>query len=271
MFWKLLKYDFRSMFKQFAFIWPGALVLALINRFTITGAGSSSRVGETTAVIAMVVYVAILLTMFVVAVIFTIQRFYKGLLGDEGYLMHTLPVNPWAHITSKLVTACVATLVSTAVAVLSIIIIATNGWMPDFSDFAALFRGFRILLTHWDIHATQAVLLLVELVVCILLGMAQGYLHLYLAMALGHLFSKNRAAMSVVAYIGINAALSMAMSIFGSLGVFSYMNGWLDFFQRPGWGTAHMFMWVAIISQAALAAVFFAGTEYILRRKLNLE
>jgi len=29
MFWKLLKYDFRSMFKQFAFIWPAALALAL--------------------------------------------------------------------------------------------------------------------------------------------------------------------------------------------------------------------------------------------------
>ena len=31
MFGKLLKYDFRSMFKQFAFIWPATLVLAVIN------------------------------------------------------------------------------------------------------------------------------------------------------------------------------------------------------------------------------------------------
>ena len=29
MFGKLLKYDFRSMFKQFAFIWPAALVLEI--------------------------------------------------------------------------------------------------------------------------------------------------------------------------------------------------------------------------------------------------
>ena len=28
MFGKLLKYDFRSMWKQFAFIWPAALALA---------------------------------------------------------------------------------------------------------------------------------------------------------------------------------------------------------------------------------------------------
>ena len=83
MFGKLLKYDFRSMWKQFAFIWPAALVLAVVNRFTLDGLDSSSSVGETTAGVAMLVYVAILMAMFIVAVIFTIQRFYKGLLGED--------------------------------------------------------------------------------------------------------------------------------------------------------------------------------------------
>ena len=46
MFGKLLKYDFRSMFKQFAFVWPAALALALVNHFTINGIESSSSVGE---------------------------------------------------------------------------------------------------------------------------------------------------------------------------------------------------------------------------------
>ena len=91
MFGKLLKYDFRSMFKQFAFVWPAALALALVNHFTINGIESSSSVGETTAGIAMMIYVAILMAMFIIALIFTIQRFFKGLLGDESYLMHTLP------------------------------------------------------------------------------------------------------------------------------------------------------------------------------------
>ena len=49
MFGKLLKYDFRSMWKQFAFIWPAALALALVNHFTINGLDSTSTVGETTA------------------------------------------------------------------------------------------------------------------------------------------------------------------------------------------------------------------------------
>ena len=31
----------------------------------------------------------------------TIQRFYKGLLGQEGYLMFTLPVKNWQLVFSK--------------------------------------------------------------------------------------------------------------------------------------------------------------------------
>ena len=84
MFGRLVKYDFRSMFKQFGFIWPAALLLALVNHFTLSGLNSTSTVGETTAGMAMLVYVAILMAMFIITMIFVIQRFFKGLLGDEG-------------------------------------------------------------------------------------------------------------------------------------------------------------------------------------------
>ena len=87
MFGRLVKYDFRSMFKQFGFIWPAALLLAMVNHFTLFGLNSTSTVGETTAGMAMLVYVAILMAMFIITMIFVIQRFFKGLLGDEGYLM----------------------------------------------------------------------------------------------------------------------------------------------------------------------------------------
>ena len=123
MFGRLVKYDFRSMFKQFGFIWPAALLLAMVNHFTLFGLNSTSTVGETTAGMAMLVYVAILMAMFIITMIFVIQRFFKGLLGDEGYLMHTLPVRPWQLISSKLLSAVAATLLSIVVAVFSILLI----------------------------------------------------------------------------------------------------------------------------------------------------
>ncbi len=283
MFGKLLKYDFRSMFKQFAFVWPAALVLAFINRFTLSGLDSTSAVGETTAGIAMFAYVGIMIAMFVVAVIFTIQRFYKGLLGDEGYLMHTLPVRPWQLIGSKLLTAVVTTVLSILVALLSIFLIVSQRPGADIADFFRLFWNiFRAwnIDTHAAANATHAILWIIEFLLFILVGMAAGYLHIYLSMAIGHLFNKRRVMISVVAYIGIDVALSVLLSIMGNTGVLSQFGDWVNSVGHDlsirnggsaGWGGFHLIIWTLIASQLLPCAIYYAGTEHILRKRLNLE
>ena len=173
MFGKLLKYDFRAMWKQFAFIWPAALVLAVVNRFTLDGLGSSSSVGETTAGVAMLVYVAILIAMFIIAVIFTIQRFYTGLLGDEGYLMHTLPVKPWQLVASKLLCAVAATAVNVAVAILSMLLILP--W--DSGDLREVFQVLQYLCSHWSMESAQVIIAMLEFILFMLVSFAVGYLH----------------------------------------------------------------------------------------------
>ena len=264
MFGKLLKYDFRSMWKQFAFIWPAALALALVNHFTINGLDSAGTVGETTAGISMLIYVAILMAMFIVALVFAIQRFFKGLLGDEGYLMHTLPVRPWQLIGAKLVCAVVTTFLSVMVALLSILVIFP--W--DREVVGELFRGLRYVFTHWNVQATHGIIGILEFCLMMMVSFATGFLQLYLSMSIGHLFSKNRVAFSVIAFIAINAVVS---TLSGTLllplsdvlsDIINSMNGVTSF---------HAAMWTIIAGELVLSAIFFAGTEFILRKKLNLE
>ena len=50
----------------------------------------------------------------------TVQRFYKNLLGREGYLMHTLPVTETQLILSKLLTSMVWVLCSGLVGIVCI-------------------------------------------------------------------------------------------------------------------------------------------------------
>ena len=50
-------------------------------------------------------YFAMLVAVFVGDRGILIQRFYKNLLGDEGYLMFTLPVTVAQHIWSKVIVA----------------------------------------------------------------------------------------------------------------------------------------------------------------------
>ena len=266
MFGKLLKYDFRSMLKQFAFIWPAALALALVNHFTINNfVTSSTAVGETTAGIAILVYVAILIAMFVVALVFACQRFYKGLLGDEGYLMFTLPVKPWQLIGSKLLCAVVTTFLSVVVALLSVLVLLP--WEKE--TFQEIFEGLHYIFTHLNVQAVHTIIGFLEFCLLMMMSFAVGYLQIYLSLGIGHLFNKHRAVMTGVAFIGINAVVTTLTGRF--LGpafdvIFENVNLIVDSSAR-----FHSVMWIAIASELVLCAVYFAGTEYILRKKLNLE
>lgn len=265
---KLLKYDFRSMGKQFAFIWPAALVLAFMNRFTLGNIGSNDTVKELFSGIAMLVYVSILIALFVISLIFVIQRFYKGLLGDEGYLMHTLPVRPWQLIASKAICALAASVVSILVAAVSIVLLvpgALSGilsFWPRF--FAALGR-----------EGGNGILLLVELLVVLLTTALASFFQLYLAMAIGHLFGKNRIALSVVAYIAIqtilNTVLTVPLAVVGEWAGEQINYFLADTMANNAWAVIHGGFWLLILGTCVVGAVFFFGTEYILRRKLNLE
>ena len=265
---KLLKYDFRSMGKQFAFIWPAALVMALLNRFTIGSLDSSDVTRELFSGVAMLVYVSILIAMFVIALIFVIQRFYLGLLGDEGYLMHTLPVRSWQLIVSKAICALVASVVSILVAVVSIVLLVPGA----LSGFLSFWPRFFAALGR---EGGNGILLLAELLVLAVAGALAAFFQLYLAMAIGHLFNKNRIAMSVVAYIVIQAALNTICTVpLAVVGEWAgeHINYFLaDTFENNAWAVVHGGLWLLILGTAVIGAVFFFGTEYILRKKLNLE
>lgn len=252
MFGKLLKYDFRSMLKQFAVVWPVALALALVNRFLMAmNIEEATKLGATVNVVSLLVYVAILAAMFVLAMIFVIQRFYKGLLGDEGYLMHTLPVKPWQLIGSKLLCAVVVTVVSILVAIASIFLLIP--W--ESGDWRPFLEALNELVSWENVSG------FLELLLLILVGIAQSYLLLYLAMAVGHLFHKHRVALSFVAYIAISSLQRFLVAMFG-----------FDFLDRMFLSDSQsLYFWLLIASEALLAAIYFVITNYILKNKLNLE
>lgn len=268
MFSKLLKYDFRSMLKQFALIWPAALALALVNRFTVKHfITSSTSAGETISGIAMLVYVAILIAMFVLAVIFIVQRFYKGLLGDEGYLMFTLPVRSWQLIGSKLICSVVVTSVSILVAIASILLIVPISG----ADLHAAWRELLAYIGTGDFIRSMLVLLL-----SFLLGMARGFLLLYLAMAVGHLFSKNRVLWSFVAYIGITIAVNLVEGQVSQIltpNLHIAASGLVvsEFDTLPTITPSTSELWISLAVSAAFSALYFALTNYILKHRLNLE
>ena len=129
---KLIKYEIRSSIKMMAVIWAALIAVSVLFSLSInflsdlvidSGNGINTIVGIV-EIITGIMYFAVFVALVVATVVMIILRFYKGLLGDEGYLMHTLPVKPWQLITSKGIVAAIVVIGSIIIAFLSIMILA---------------------------------------------------------------------------------------------------------------------------------------------------
>lgn len=85
---KLLKYELKATSRTFLPIYGALILVALGNRLFRMG-NINLGFGLTTAIL-----VGLFVALGVLTLMVTIQRFNRNLLGDEGYLMFTLPVGP---------------------------------------------------------------------------------------------------------------------------------------------------------------------------------
>ena len=212
---KLMKYDLRSGIRTFSLIWIGLALLGAINgltiRFVLNGNVQSELVSFIFGVLPMILLVALYVAMGIFVLVFIIDRFYKGLLGNEGYLMFTLPVTSAAHIASKTLTSMIFTLASAIVALLSGGLLLAVLAPPSFGDIAQAFQEMGRYLRVNPLPAGTG-WVIAEFVVYSLIGMATSILQIYTAISIGHLAKKNRGWFALLAYVGISIAFSIIMN-----------------------------------------------------------
>ncbi len=124
---KLLKYEFSATARIFFPIYGLVLLMAGITRLIWKMDTESVNIPR---MISMSVYVALLVAMFVITLIVTIQRFYKNLLGDEGYLSFTLPVKVHSQIDAKMLITLLWSVLSVVVSAVSIFLLVMGPPRP---------------------------------------------------------------------------------------------------------------------------------------------
>jgi hypothetical protein len=220
-------------------------------------------------VMPLILLIVLWTAVAIMSLVFVCERFYKGLLGDEGYLSMTLPVTTEAHIASKAITALLLELITGIAALVSgLLLIAV--YKP-----AILSEIFRALPKVFDYIDGRVITLLIEYLVFILVGSVAKTMHIYLAICLGHLAKNHRVAWSVGAYILISVVISNILTLCAPL-LNRIPEEW--FFTIDELGT-HMTVfaplaWLiagAILVEAVVAAVYFFASNYILKNRLNLE
>lgn len=266
---KLLKYEWKACARICLPMFVAVLLIAAVNRLTMTDQVQNLMYGIPTVLMALL-YFAVLVAVFVVTAVIQIQRFYKNLLGSEGYLMFTLPVTVSQHIWSKTLVALAMDVLAVITALLSIGILGMG--LRMFAGIGDFFTDlFRMFLSDGN-----TIFYLIEFVVLLLLAGAVYMLFIYLCTALGHLAKKHRVAMAVVWYFVLTTVFQfLFMFLVMSVGTLPLDGFWMalnDFFRGIGPNaTIHIGMLTLCLFTAVGGAVFFLGTRYILKNRLNLE
>ena len=123
---KLMKYDFRQQFKEhiglYALVFVSALTEIILESFKF----------DLVSVFFVVLYSLSVIAMLICSFVIIVLYFRRNLLRDEGYLMNTLPVEPWMLYVSKFLTAFVLFILDLIVAILSFSIINQSfAWIGD--------------------------------------------------------------------------------------------------------------------------------------------
>lgn len=268
---KLFKYECRATARVLLPVYGGAAALTLLTLLLLI-AQNAFPVLETAVWFQWVCGISEVLTgfgllaLFLVCIFINIQRFYK-LLGDQGYLMFTLPATTNQQMAARLFCSVGWTVVTTAVLAALALLLTLPG------SRLVVDPGF-VLTDDWPS------LLLGVVYVCLLalLGIALGYLLLYLCMVIGAHWPQQRLFASVVTFFVIQFALQLL-----ALLLVIAVGAWL--FSGPGdrlivvetladgAALAHPPYWLLLLPPAVLlaadAAVWFP-THRLMDRHLNL-
>lgn len=264
---KLMKYELRATAIYFL---PIYVVLVLVSglRYVVSlisqkfSNGFSAFSGFSLSAIYLLLALGLAITTFIVIII----RFYKNLLGTEGYLMFTLPVSVEQNILAKLIPSVVWFFGS---CVLGMLTIAPAMGLRFNDNPFTMFTGIRL-------GDVPEILLAVLMVIGSIAG---TFLFYYLCMCIGQMFNSHRFLASAGAYIVIQTVLQIlgiafiwiCASRFSSQAFVAWLSNAFAFLDKiPSGSLIYLFLIAANILSYGIAAALFFIDSAILRKRLNL-
>ena len=230
---------------------------------------AKSGVLHTLGIVLLAVFVLAIVAACILAFALMVQRFYRNLLRDEGYLTMTLPVSVHEHIWAKLLTSLIWWMAVTAAVAAGVFILtfsqSTVNWIGQ------ILRQLSISDLNLSRNLPHMVLFCAELLGLLLVGCACVCLQFYAALAVGHSFTHHKNALSVLGFF----VLPMGWSLIQSAAMYllklvSPEGIRLGMQSLPPVTQTHLTLLGVTAAMAIPAALYYAITAYFLKNRLNL-
>ena len=274
---KLIKHEFRATARIMLPVMGAMAALALLANLSIRGlAGNLSDVPMLKILFTLIIFFfgAAVVATVVMSLVIMVSRFYRNLLKDEGYLMFTLPVSVHELIWSKLIVSLVWFLATGLLIFLVMALMALNLSHTNLEMILKQLPSWSEIIGWLDQAGVrgQVITFLVQIVLGTLIGIIALCLHFYGAMALGHMFSKDKVLLSIVFFVGISFAFNLMEMGYGIVGFgLSDLENMDMSGAREGLSFVSTVIWHGIGLSAVQAAVLYLAAFLGLKKGLNLE
>ena len=269
---KLLKHEFRA---------TGRIMLPLFLILLATSVGANlsirgmldtdNRFLNILGSLLIVAFVVAVIGVCVMSMVVMVQRFYKNLLQDEGYVMMTLPVSTHQHIWSKLIVSAVWFALTILIVCLACLIMAA-----DVTVIGEIVSGCQDLFRHVTAYyAINGTAIVAEFLVMCFVGCCAMCLQFYASLAIGHSFPNHKMAWSVLWFFVLQFATQLlAGSLFALLDeswLHHLLMAWTEGWQLSGTAATQLMMLIVLLGEVIYGAVYYFLTTWFLKKRLNLE
>lgn len=266
---KLFRYEWKATGRILFPLYGAALLMGLVSalffHFFPRFNWENFTFMRVAAVIAGVMFFCLIAASLGMSLVFSILRFKRNLLGNEGYLMNTLPVSTWHNVGAKLMVAVIfqwlSLLVAAASGILFIVVGSSQGLLAFFQELPIMFHQlFQYMTFDWW-------LLIIEGIILMLLVTVDMNVMFYAAISVGHSATDHKVLKSVAAYIGFY----IAAQLINSMALLPFLSFSVNMNQPFQMAMAHRGALILCGIEVFYIVVYLIVTNFFLKRKLNLQ
>ncbi|MBQ2035872.1 MAG: hypothetical protein II218_08185 [Peptococcaceae bacterium] len=274
---KLLKYEMKASARTLIPLYIGTLVVAAVCSIQMALFVSENRDGFMMHIgsfqtdnmltgIFFLMFFALCISITVLTIMTVIQRFNASLIGDEGYLMFTLPVTHTQLLGSKFIGAMLWSVIGIIVMFLSSFMISASGFIMNVD--AIYWQDLWQQLSYIIQETVQPMLITI---IYGFFSLAATILLIYLSIMIAQTekLNNHRVAAAVILFFLLNWLFGAVESV-----LFVSING---IAVPDGFRISEDFMWAynmvmacQIAFEAVKGLICFIGTKWLMQNKLNL-
>jgi hypothetical protein len=277
---KLMKYEWRG------YRFPLVVILIVLLSTTLLVGGMVFTINPnfenvfsgfttmTMIVLFLVYYIGLIGCSLGIVIIIAI-RFYKTCYTDQGYLTHTLPVEPVTLLNAKIFTAifaCLATLIAilASVLVLAQVILwhLGNVYPDDMEYFWSAIGNLNIAGSFKEDMGISLGAFILIIAVGLLISVISNIITIYGCLSLGQLYAKHRIVGAIAAYFIIQV-IEQILGTFAAIPMYSAMSN--ATYDTKVFEIISPTMISSIIIVVIIAVAMYFANLYMMTKKLNLE